>query len=218
MPQDTVSKRVEQGDATRKLLISAAWALFADQGYASTSLREIVERAGVTKGAFYHHFTGKEDIFDKVFEEVHREIGRRAFVVHLDHGAEREGLPAIRDLSAESDEAVWHHLERGCRTYLEIHTEPGVQRIALIDGRSVLGWERWHEVHSAHSVVLLRADLRRAMRRQIVKPLPLRMLATLLAGALSEGCIAVAHASDPERALDEATAVVASFLEGLRRR
>src|SRR6056297_3619262 len=81
----TTSKRVEQGDATRALLVTAARRLFGQHGYAATSLQGIVAAAEVTKGAFYHHFASKQEIFLAVFEQVQREIGREAFVVHLDH-------------------------------------------------------------------------------------------------------------------------------------
>lgn len=214
------SKRVEQGDATRESLVAAARRLFGSHGYAATSLQAIVDAAGVTKGAYYHHFASKQEIFGCVFEDVQREIGRRAFVVHLDEESARTGPPGstegIRDLSAESNPEVWGHLVRGCRTYLELHAEPEILRIVLIDGRAVLPWDEWHRVQSEYGVVLLRADLRRAMGRRIVRPVPLGTLATMLAGALHEACIAIANAADPRAAVDEAMAVTERFLAGLR--
>lgn len=214
------SKRVEQGDATRAKLLRAGRRQFGSQGYAATSIQSIVDAAGVTKGAFYHHFAGKQEIFLHVFEQVQREIGRTAFVVHRDResaATEADAVDAgLRDLYAETNDEVWNHLVRGCRTYLELHTAADVQRIVLIDGRAALPWSDWHRIQNDHGVVLLRADLRRAMVRRIVRELPLRALATMLAGALHEACIAIANADDPDAALDEAMTVVERFLDGLR--
>lgn len=214
----TTSKRVEQGDATRAQLVAAARRLFGEHGYAATSLQGIVAAAEVTKGALYHHFASKQEIFLAVFEQVQREIGREAFVVHLDHEtASGANGPAVRELSAESNEQVWSHLLEGCRTYLQQHMRPDVQRIVLIDGRAALPWSDWHRIHSDHGVTLLRADLRRATHRRIVRDLPLGQVATMLAGALHEACILIAHSDRPEAELDEAMQVVERFLHGLRR-
>lgn len=213
----TSSRRDERALATRVALIDAARSLFGDQGYAETSVQAIVEGAAVTKGAFYHHFEHKQELFLHVFEEVQHEISRRAFVVHVEQENDASGPDGrrFRDLSTESDEEVWAHVLEGCRTYLELHTDPHVQRIILIDGRAVLPWSQWHRVQSEHGVTLLRADLRRAQGRGLVAPLPLRALSTMLAGALHEACMTVAHADDPT-ALEDAMAVIESFLSGLR--
>jgi len=216
----TTSKRVEQGDATRLQLVAAARRLFGEHGYAATTLQGIVAAAEVTKGAFYHHFASKQEIFLAVFEQVQREIGREAFVVHLDHESTSDANgagPAVRELAAESNVQVWNHLLTGCRAYLELHTRPDVQRIVLIDGRAVLRWSDWHRIQSDHGVTLLRADLRRAVHRRILRDLPLAHVATMLAGALHEACILIAHADRPDTELDEAMRVVERFLHGLTR-
>jgi AcrR family transcriptional regulator len=214
----TSSSRDDRALATRAALVDAARSLFGDQGYADTSVQAIVEDAAVTKGAFYHHFEHKQELFLHVFEEVQHEIGRRAFVVHVEHEHDPSGAGGrrFRDLSAESDEEVWAHVLEGCRTYLELHTDPHVQRIVLIDGRAVLPWSQWHRVQSEHGVTLLRADLRRAQGRGLIPDLPLRALSTMLAGALHEACMTIAHADDGPAALEDAMAVVACFLSGLR--
>lgn len=214
----TSSGRDDRALATRAALVDAARSLFGGQGYAETSVQAIVEAAAVTKGAFYHHFEHKQELFLHVFEAVQREIGRRAFVVHVEQEHEASGSDGrrFRDLSTESDEEVWAHVLEGCRTYLELHTDPQVQRIVLIDGRAVLPWSQWHSVQSEHGVTLLRADLRRAQGRGLVAPLPLRALSTMLAGALHEACMTIAHADDDSTALEDAMAVIECFLSGLR--
>lgn len=220
MANGTTMTRGDRADATRAALLDVARSLFGRSGYAATSVQRIVEAADVTKGAFYYHFEDKQELFLHVLEEVQREIGRRAFVVHVDHerpeGGGAPGSSIVRDLHAETDDEVWAHVLEGCRTYLELHTDPQVRRIVLVDGRAVLPWEQWQQVHEAHGVTLLRADLRRAQVRGLIAPLPLRPLSTMLAGSLQEACMAVAHAEDPTVAVADAMSVVEHFLAGLR--
>lgn len=211
-----MSLRVQQGDATREALLKAARAEFGEAGYASTSVGSIAERAGVTKGAFYHHFDSKQQVFDAVFRSVSREIGREAFVVHLDREKVVRGRPAVRDLAGEDDETVWGHVVDGCRTYLQLHLDPGTQRILLVDGRVVLPVSRWNELRGEHSVELLRADLRRAMHRGLIPQLPLPMLAMMLSGALDAACLQIAGRDSPQSAVEEAMEVVRRLLDGLR--
>lgn len=198
------SKKVEQGKATRETLLLAARKLFGTQGYAATSLDEIVQAADVTKGAFYHHFSCKEEIFLRVFEAVKKELSRAAFVLDID---------VILD---QDNDEVWRDLLDRCRMFIELHTDPEVRRIVLLDARSVLTWDDWRKIENEYGVVMLRADLRRAMNRGIIKPLPLSALAMILTGALNEACMLVANAEDHTKALNEALAIIEQFLDGLR--
>lgn len=204
--------------------MAAARGEFGSRGYADTSVDDIVARAGVTKGAFYHHFEGKKEIFVEVFEEVEREVSRAAFVVHLEHRpfqppegrSPQERSRAILRFVGQTNEEVWQLLRERCRRYLELHTDPQVKQIALVDARWVLPWSEWQTIKEEQGVVLLRADLRRTSQRGLLKPLPLPTLALLLQGALNEACMVVAAAEDPEATLEEAMVVIEAFLEGLR--
>ena len=214
-----LSKKVAQGRATRDDLLAAAHAEFGSRGYAETSLEDIVRRAKVTKGAFYHHFSGKEDLFLQVFENVKKELSRAAFVVHVDHKPfappEDQQRHFGRFVEQTNDE-IWAQLLERCRRYVELHLDPQIQRIVLVDARSVLHWKDLQRIEEEHGITLLRADFRRAMRRGILKRLPLRMLAVIFSGALNEVCMAVADAAAPEEALDDAMTVIRELLEGLR--
>ena len=218
------SQREARGRATRAALVAAARGEFGSRGYADTSVDDIVARAGVTKGAFYHHFDTKKQLFVEVFTEVEREVSRAAFVVHLDHQpfqppedlSPQERSRAIRRFVDQSDADVWRLLQDRCRRYLEFHTDPQVKQIALVDARWVLPWTEWQSIKEEQGVVLLRADLRRTSHRGLLKPLPLPTLALLLKGALNEACMVVAAAEDQNAALEEAMVVIEAFLEGLR--
>ena len=115
---DKADKRVAQGMATRVALLQAARELFGERGYAATATEDIVARAGVTKGALYHHFGGKDDLFRAVFEHVSNEVSDEAVVDFL--------LPDS-----------WQALVLGCNHWVDAHLDPAVQRIALRDARAV---------------------------------------------------------------------------------
>ena len=192
-----VNRRVAQGDATRAALIREARALFGERGYAETSVDDVVAQAGMTKGAVYHHFTGKEDLFRAVFEQVHREVTDQA---------------AAEFLGPDP----WEALLAGCRLWVDAHLDPAVRRIALEDARSVLGWDVVRDVENRFGAVALRGALRRAMHAGVLERQPLRPLALLLIGALGEGCLYIAEADDPVLARAEVRELVTRMLSAFR--
>jgi AcrR family transcriptional regulator len=171
--------------------------LFGDRGYADTSLDEIVSAAAVTKGALYHHFGGKEDLFAAVYEQVQREVSDRVVAEFL-----------------EPD--PWTALVVGSNLWIDAHLDPAVQRIALRDARAVLGWEAVRDVEGRYGAVLLRGVLRRATRTGVIDVQPLRPLALMIMGALSEACLFVADADDPVAARLEVGGLVDRLLMGMR--
>ena len=190
-------KRVAQGDATRAALVAAARELFGEQGYADTSTDEIVARAGVTKGALYHHFRGKDDLFAVVFEQVQHEVSDQAVAEFLRPDS-------------------WEALVGGCSLWVDAHLDPAVRRIVLQDARAVLGWDHVRQVENRFGAVAIRGALRKAMHAGVFEPSPLRPLAQLLIGALSEGCAYVADADDPAVARVEVNALITRMLSGFR--
>jgi AcrR family transcriptional regulator len=189
--------RATQGAATRATLIARARRLFGIKGFAATSLDEIVAEAHVTKGALYHHFQSKEDLFAAVYEAVQGEVS--------DHVVAEFLCPE-----------PWDALVRGCELWIDANLDPAVQRIVMRDARAVLGWQVVREVEARFGAVPLRGVLRRAMRAKLIRPYPLRPLALMLMGALNEACFYVADADEPITARDEARLLVRSLLEGLR--
>jgi AcrR family transcriptional regulator len=192
--------RAQQGEATREALIGAARDLFGRRGYAETALDAIAAAAGMTKGALYHHFSGKEELFGVVFERVKRELSSQI----------------ASALQSRID--PWTDIIAACRTYIEIHTDPAVERIVLLDARAVLSPEIWRRVDGQWGAVMFRGAFRGAMNRGVVVRLPLNTLAMIVTGALAEACLRVADAEDPEAARAEALTVVVQLLEGLRPR
>jgi AcrR family transcriptional regulator len=190
-------RRVAQGDATRASLITAARELFGEQGYGDTSIDEIVARAGLTKGAVYHHFDGKEGLFRAVFEQVHREVTDQA---------------AAEFLGPDS----WTALLGGCALWIDAHLDPSVRRIALQDARAVLCWDDVRGIENRFGAVALRGALRKAMHAGVLEFRPLRPLALLLMGALGEGCLYIAESDAPEEARREVLGLITDMLSAFR--
>jgi AcrR family transcriptional regulator len=194
---DVKSKKIQQGEATRHALLNAARRLFGEQGYAATSLDEIAQAANVTKGALYHHYEGKQELFGAVYEQVKREASERAATAFL-----------------EPD--PWADLCAGCHAMLDAHLDPSVQRILLHDAQAVLDADTIRRVENRYGAVVLRGALRRAIRAGVIQPLPLKALALMLTGAILEGCMTIADAEEPIQARQDVDSVLTSLLEGLR--
>lgn len=190
--------QAERSEATRAALMGAARTLFAERGYDDVAAEEIVRAAGVTRGALYHHFGGKAELLDAVYDQMEREMTERIARVVL--GSELESpLEAMR---------------AGISAFLEECAEPEVRQIVLHDAPAVLGWERWREIAAANGLGLIEASLAAAVEAGELRPLPVRPTAHLLLGALDEAAMLSARSDDPaERA--EAAAVLEALLDGL---
>jgi AcrR family transcriptional regulator len=191
--------QAERTETTRTALIDAARALFAEHGYADVGTEEIVRAAGVTRGALYHHFGGKEELFLAVYERVEEEVTQRI--------ADR--------LAARLPGDPIEVLRKGARLFLEMCTEPDVQQIALIDAPSVVGWEKWRAVGERYGLGLIQAALQNAIDTGAIANQPVRPLAHILLGGLDEAALLVARAGDQKRARREVGKTLDRILTGL---
>jgi AcrR family transcriptional regulator len=194
--------QAERSQATREALIEAARALFAERGYAEVGTEEIVRAAGVTRGALYHHFDGKRDLFEAIYERIEAELAQRIAAGALDAGTDAP-LEAMR---------------AGAEMFLQACTEPEAQRIVLLDGPSVLGWDRWREIAAEHGLGLIEATLQAAIEAGAIPEQPVRPLAHVLMGALDEAAMLVARAEQPERMRAEVGRTLDSLLVALSAR
>ena len=190
--------KAEQADATRTALSAAARQLFTERGYAATSTTEIVERAGVTRGALYHHFAAKDELFRAVFEQLEGEVTKLVA---------EEALTSPDPLE---------QLRRGTRAYLDACIDPAVQRVVLLDGPSVLGWETWQEIEQRYGYGLVLAGVEAAIGAGLISALPVDPLAHVLFGALTEAGMVVARADEPRTARADMEAAMDRLLDGLR--
>jgi AcrR family transcriptional regulator len=171
--------------ATTRALLDAARSLFAEKGYHETAAEEIVRRAGLTRGALYHHFEDKKDLFRVVVDEMEGEID--------------EEIEAAERAESDLPEAVM----AGYRAFIDAVLDPEMRRTFFLDGPSVLGWE-WREIDARHAVAKIEEGLEALIAEGFVEPQPVGPLARLINGALLEAAFFVAVSEDPKTARDEA--------------
>jgi AcrR family transcriptional regulator len=192
------SAKAAQSEATRAKLVRAGRRLFGKRGFADVGTEEIVRAAGVTRGALYHQFADKRELFAAVFEDTEAEL-----IAEAARGA------------AATDDPV-EALRGGFTAWLEACSRPAVQRIVLVDAPAVLGWEEWREIGERHGLGVTMAGLRAGMDAGALAPQPLRPLAHVMVGALDEAALYVARAEDTDTARDEMTQVLDRLVDSLR--
>jgi AcrR family transcriptional regulator len=175
-------------------LLAAGRELFATRGFAAVPAEELVRTAGVTRGAMYHHFADKTELFAAVFEELEVQIA-------ADLASQLADVPA--------DDVV----TQGVSTFLDICARPEVLRIALTDAPAALGWERWREIERRHGLGLVNELLaqRRADAGIDVPP----FLGQVVLSAVIEAALLIAHADDPVTARQEAEASLGALFASL---
>ena len=193
------TKHAERSEATRAALVAAARPLFAERGYARVGTEEIVRAAGVTRGALYHQFADKRELFAAVFEQVEAEVAG-AIDVAFAEAFEEDPLAAVH---------------AGIDGWLTASMQPEVQRIVLIEAPAALGWERWREIGRAYGVGLVEGAVTALVEVGVFPDQPVRPLAHLLVGALEEGTLYAARAADAEAAVAEVRAALRRLVDGL---
>ena len=189
--------KAQQSEATRAELVAAGRRLFAERGYGGVGTEEIVRAGGVTRGALYHHFEGKKDLFRAVYEDVESELVEQIAGVALSAG---DPVAALR---------------AGARAWLDACEEPSIQQIALLDAPSVLGWEEWREIGMRYGFGLVQGTLQAAMDAGLLEPAPVKPLAHLIVGAVDEAAMVIARADDDGRTRREVGESVDRFLDHL---
>src|SRR5271165_7379361 len=148
--------QAERAAETREALVTAARSLFAANGFADVSLETIVRTAGVTRGALYHHFADKTELFAAVFEQVEGEV------------AERMG-----DAIAATEQTDPVDVMRlGADFWLDACADGEIQRIVLVDAPAVLGWTRWTEIGNRYNIGMVRDLLKSAIEASLIPPQP----------------------------------------------
>lgn len=195
-----VSRRQQYSASTRRALIDVAQQLFTAQGYAATSLDAIVSGARVTKGALYHHFAGKQALFEAVFERVEADTSK----------AIQRALRGHRD--------PWAKARAGLEAFIVTVQDPGYRRVVIQDGPAVLGYERFREQEerSTFAIVL---DIVRAVLSAGPFDLDEEMLQTfarIFFGALSSAGDSVASAEDPDAAAERVERALGFIIAGFQ--
>jgi AcrR family transcriptional regulator len=194
----TSGTRAEQRAHTRRVLLRTARELFASRGYGAVGLAEIVGAAGVTKGALYHHFDSKAAVFRAVLAQVQQEVAEQVAV------------------AADAHDDAWTQLTAGCQAFLAASTDPRIQRIMLVDGPAVLGWNEWRAQDEATSVRHLADALTALVEQGIIADQPVAPLTHLLSGAMNEAALWLTTSADPD-ALHQVWEALSRMLNALRR-
>ncbi len=188
--------QAERSATTRTALLGAARELFAERGFAATGRDEIAERAGVTRGALYHHFESKEAVLRAVVAEMEAELVERV------SAAASAAPPGLEQLRA------------GCLAYLDACTDPAIRRVALLDAPAVLGWQEFRELDATYCIPLMQAGLAAATGRPEDDDV-VQITAHLLLGALNEGALLLATAAQPRKVRRQLAATFSAFLDRL---
>lgn len=194
------SRRGRPGNGAREALVEAALGLFVERDYDEVSTEEILERSGVSRGALYHHFPAKLDLFRAVWEASERRV--------------------IEELAAQVpvSDGPFEALLGMARAYLRAaETDRELRRIGLGQSRAVLGWEAWRKAATGLGLGVALALVRAAVEAGELPPEDPETLAVVVLGAVIEAAMLIVVAEDAAAARERSEAAVVTVLEGLRR-
>ena len=195
------TRREEYSEATRRALLKAARTLFAKSSFADVSVDQICDRARVTKGALYHHFKNKKELFSAVFDEL-----------------EKEMMSEVAASAAQHSDA-WKQAEAAFSAYLDKCLDKAYQKIVFLEAPSILGRDDVFRAGQNLGRETTRAMLESLQNNGLIEPkLDLEMPTRLLLGMLMEAGLAIAESETPEKALEEAWKTILRFIESLRKK
>jgi AcrR family transcriptional regulator len=193
-----MATQADRRAATQAAILKAARKLFGDAGFRETTMDDIAAAARVAKGAVYHHFKTKEEVFEAVFDAVSHD------------------LVAEIDKVSRAEKDVLAGMATGTQHYLAACAKGATGQIILRDGPAVLGWERWREIDAKHFGGKIPRALQAAMERGLIARQPVQPLARLLLGAMTEAAVACAGSGDIKKAGTDYSRAFRSLLEAMR--
>jgi AcrR family transcriptional regulator len=199
-----VNLRVEKGNATRRRIVEVATSTFAEHGYDGTSIEAVLEDAGISRGSLYHHFAGKEALFEAVVQAVEERVAA--------------DLVAAVESTRAADLGTAEAIRAGCLAWISLAGDPVVQRVVLSDAIAVLGWDRWRQIEERYCLGLLRVGMQAAADGGLLDADLAELFAHTVLAALNELALFVARADDRAAAGKLAERAVDELLAGLRRR
>ncbi len=194
------TRRQRYSDATKRALVDVAEQLFTTHGYSATSLDAIVAGADVTKGALYHHFSGKQAVFEAAFERVESRAS--------------SGIAR----ATEGHDDPWEKAQAGLRAFLEAVQEPAYRQVVISDGPSVLGHERFREQEERSTYAIVDEIVRSALGTDAydLDDAMLDTFTRIFFGAMSAAGGAVAVSQDPAAAAARVELAIGTLMAGLR--
>lgn len=186
-----------KGQATRTRIVDTAGELFAKAGYQDTSIEAVLDKSGISRGALYHHFRDKEELFVAVLEAVEARIADATVK------ASRGIADPVGALLA------------GCNAWLDVSRDPAIRQIVLVDAPAVLGWQKWREIDARYGFGLLKGSLRAAAEAGRLSPTLIEPLAHVLLAAVLEIALLMARANDAPGSVKQAKAALRELIEKL---
>ncbi len=197
MAVKTGNLKIESGRETAAKLIEAAKEIFSTKGYEATTTEEIVKYAGVTRGALYHHYKGKQDLFEVVFFKAYKDVVER--------------IKSSRDAAKDP----WEALLAIFYEFLNASVDPAIQKILMVEGPAVMGWKKWHEVDVRLGMKVLIDQISMLVDNGTIRYVPIDALAYIISGAANECALWILQSDNPKRSLAEAKAVTEELLGSL---
>ena len=192
------TRRQEYSATTKRALVEVARRRFTERGYAGASLDDIVAGAEVTKGALYHHFKGKQELFEAVFEAV-----------------EATAVERIREAVRQTEDP-WERALSGLREFLALTRDEEYRRVVIQEGPAVLGYERYREQEERSTFGLVHDIVGSLLAAYDLTPSVVDAFTRLFFGAMSATGAAISTAEDPQQASDDAEGAIVLVLAGIR--
>jgi AcrR family transcriptional regulator len=193
--------RERQAEATRQQLVAVARQLFTERGYAGTSIEDIIEGAGVARGALYHHFPGKNALFAAVYQIVQAEVASAVVTAAL--------------AADDPAQAVY----TGLSAFLDACLQPEFRQIVVLDSVPVLQRQAWEEggtEHPEHSELDMLSQVLTPLAAAYLPGLDMEALAHVALGGLYGAALYIARSPEPATARAQADAVLDALITGLR--
>ena len=187
-------RTADEAEQTRQAIVGAAHDLFAADGFAATSTAAVVEAAGVTRGALYHHFADKTDLFRAVFERLETELNETIITNALAQTDARDAFVA------------------GCGTMLDFMVRPDYHQIAVVDAPAVLGSSVWHAIDYSTGLVSLQMGLHALEKAGYLRVLNTPAVAVAMFGALTEAGIVLSRGGEGVPTRDQLLDAVVSLV------
>lgn len=191
-------KTKEETDLTIQRITKTARKYFAEEGYTNIALEEIVQEAGLTRGALYHHFKNKKGLFLAVFEEVQKDMAR------------------LIETEAMKSTGLWEQLINGCRAFIVTASETQNHRILLVDGPAILGWDTFRKMDQQYSMKSLMEHLQLLQKQGMIKPIAIEAMTHCLSGAMNEAALWIAEHPNRQQAVDQVMDSLRALLRGFK--
>ena len=194
-----MDQRIDRGQATRQLILDTATRLFTERGFEAVSIEDLLQATRLSKGALYHHFTGKAAIFRAALEAVEARIAERLLLA---------GSQATDPFEA---------IRRGCAAWLRLAAEDEtVRRMVLLDAPGVIGWQAWRELDEQYSLGLLRAGFAAAASLGLMPADRVELSGNVLLAVMTEMALLVARAPESPALAEACQATVERVLNSFR--